>query len=233
MAFPKTLTVSIMAMVCAGALASPAAFAKGNGQGNNQGARQAAAQPVALAAAEAEALLFMREEEKLARDVYITLYNQWKLPVFNNISRSEQQHTDRIKALLQTYGLADPVANDAVGVFTNPTLASLYAQLVAGGQTSMLEALKVGAFIEETDIADLQKAMAGTSRTDILMVYDNLMRGSRNHLRAFAGQIEMQGVAYTAQAMPQAEVDAIINSPNERGGQGAGNGRGQGRGMGR
>jgi hypothetical protein len=97
----------------------------------------------------------------------------------------------------------------------------------------MLEALKVGAFIEETDIADLQKAMAGTSRPDILMVYDNLMRGSRNHLRAFAGQIEMQGVAYTAQAMPQAEVDAIINSPNERGGQGAGNGRGQGRGMGR
>ena len=38
----------------------------------------------ALSDAEAATLVFMREEEKLARDVYITLYDQWEHPVFNN-----------------------------------------------------------------------------------------------------------------------------------------------------
>lgn len=229
MHFPDTKTVmaSIVALACVSMLAAPTVFAKGNAQGNVQAGQVAAP---TLTVTEAEALLFMREEEKLARDVYLTLYKQWKLPVFNTISGSEQQHTDRVKALLQTYRLADPVTNDTVGVFTNPQLAALYSQLVTAGQSSLLEALNVGAFIEETDIADLQKALAGTTRPDIATVYGNLMRGSRNHLRAFVGQIEAQGVAYTAQALPQAEVDAIINSPTERGQGGQGHGNRQGRG---
>ncbi len=142
--------------------------------------------------------------------------------------------TDKVKALLQTYRITDPVTNDTVGVFLNADLAALYAQLVARGQTSSLEALHVGALNEEVDIVDLQKSMSETTRPDILSTYDNLMRASRNHLRAFVGQIQSQGIAYVAQTMPQAEVDAIINSPNERGqgggGQGGGRGNGQGRG---
>ena len=228
MTLPKTLIAGMVAIACTGLLTTPATFAQGNGQA------VAPPQTEVLTVTENEALRFMREEEKLARDVYITLYNQWKLPVFNNISQSEQRHTDRVKALLQTYRLTDPVTNDTVGVFLNADLAALYAQLVARGQTSPLEALHVGALIEEVDIVDLQKSMSETTRSDVLSTYDNLMRGSRNHLRAFVGQIQAQGVTYVAQTMPQAEVDAIVNSPNERGqgggGHGGGNGNGQGRG---
>ncbi|QQZ29469.1 DUF2202 domain-containing protein [Thiothrix subterranea] len=224
MTFRKTLIAGMIAIACTGLLTTPT-FAKGNGQ------QQAQAQ--VLSAAETQSLRFMREEEKLARDAYISLYQQWQLPVFNNISQSEQQHTDKVKALLQTYRIADPVTNDAVGVFQNVDLAALYATLMARGQTSALDALYVGALIEEVDIVDLQKSMRETTRPDLLSTYDNLMRASRNHLRAFVGQIKSQGVTYVAQTMPQAEVDAIVNSPNERGGQGAGNGRGQGRGQGR
>ncbi|MGB5600636.1 MAG: DUF2202 domain-containing protein [Thiothrix litoralis] len=223
MTLPKTLIAGMVAIACTGLLTTPATFAKGNGQA------VAPPQTEVLTVIESEALRFMREEEKLARDVYITLYNQWKLPVFNNISQSEQRHTDRVKALLQTYRLTDPVTNDTVGVFLNADLAALYAQLVARGQTSSLEALHVGALIEEVDIVDLQKSMSETTRPDILSTYDNLMRGSRNHLRAFVGQIQAQGVTYVAQTMPQAEVDAIVNSPNERGQGGGGNGQGRGR----
>lgn len=225
MTLRKTLIAGMIAIACTGLLTTPT-FAKGNGQ-----QAQAAAQVQVLSAAETQSLRFMREEEKLARDAYISLYQQWQLPVFNNISQSEQQHTDRVKALLQTYRVADPVTNDAVGVFQNVDLAALYATLMARGQVSALDALYVGALIEEVDIVDLQKSMRETTRPDLLNTYDNLMRASRNHLRAFVKQIQSQGIAYVAQTMPQAEVDAIVNSQNERG-QGGG-GRGQGRRMGR
>lgn len=223
MTIQQSLIAGMVAIACAGIFAAPVSVAKGNGQGNTM-----LSNSQSLSRPEAEALAFMREEEKLARDVYITLYQQWGLPVFDNISRAEQQHTDKVKALLQTYGVADPVVNDTVGVFQNAQLLGLYTQLVAQGRKSPLDALYVGAFIEETDIADLQKALAGTTRTAITNVYNNLMKGSRNHLRAFVGQIKAQGINYVAQAMPQAEVDAIVASEFERGNANGGGGQGRG-----
>jgi Uncharacterized protein conserved in archaea len=185
---------------------------------------------------EREALQFMREEEKLARDVYLTLYSLWRLPVFSNIAASEQRHTDAVQGLLQTYGIPDPVTNDRVGVFTNPELSSLYADLIARGRKSAHDALQVGALIEETDIADLQNALSKTSQGDISRVYNNLMQASHRHLRAFTGQLQSRSGAYAAQVMPQTEVDAIIGGsayPNAGNVTRMGGGRrmGKGRGM--
>ncbi len=180
-----------------------------------------------LSATEADNLVFMREEEKLARDVYLTLYDQWLNPVFSNISRAEQRHMDTLAALLATHGLVDPVTDDSVGVFTNTDLAALYTDLTLRGQSSLLDALHVGALIEEIDILDLQEAIAAASHPDLIQVYENLMRGSRNHLRAFVRQIEMLAVAYEAQEMGQFEVDMILDSPLERGRPGGNGRRGQ------
>lgn len=217
----KTLIVGMIIMACGGMAYLPAVVAAGNGSG------VPVASFAALSPAESDMLVFMREEEKLARDVYKSLYQQWKLPVFNNIAASEQQHTSRVKMLLDKYGLVDPVVDDTVGAFTNTQLADLYVQLLARGKTSALAALQVGAFIEETDIADLQKAIKATTHPDIARIYGNLLKASRNHLRAFIKLIENQGVTYTAQALPQTELDAIADSPFERGN--AGGGRGNGR----
>lgn len=85
----------------------------------------------AITQAEKDGLLQMREEEKLARDVYTALYAQWQLPVFGNIIKSEQTHMDAVKNLLTTFGLPDPAANQPAGVFTNPELQALYDDLVA------------------------------------------------------------------------------------------------------
>ena len=63
-------------------------------------------------------LQLMREEEKLARDVYTVLYDKWRVNVFANISSSEQKHTDAILTLLTKYGLSDPVGGNVVGVFS-------------------------------------------------------------------------------------------------------------------
>ena len=75
-------------------------------------------QAVDLTDSEKYWLTYMREEEKLARDVYIFLYDKWGSQIFNNISVSEQTHMDAIKTLLDRYGIPDPVADKGPGVFT-------------------------------------------------------------------------------------------------------------------
>ncbi len=162
-------------------------------------------------------LIKMREEEKLARDVYKTLYNKWHFFIFDNISRSEQRHMDAIKTLLKKYNISDPVSNDKIGVFKDEKLQNLYEILVKNGEKSLVDALKVGATIEDLDIYDLKKLINGTDNQDIKMVYQNLMKGSRNHLRGFVYQLKLKGDVYKAQYLSQNEVDKILNSPMERG----------------
>jgi hypothetical protein len=170
-----------------------------------------------LTADEITSLMWMREEEKLAHDVYVALYSQWNVNVFTNIATSEQTHTDAVLALLNKYELTDPVGNNAVGVFSDTTLQSLYTQLVTQGSTSTLDAFIVGATIEDLDIFDLNEWAGQVDNQDITYVYQNLTKGSRNHMRSFYGQVTNAGGTYTAQYISQAELDAIINSPKESG----------------
>lgn len=171
-----------------------------------------------LSTTEADALVFMREEEKLARDVYQLLYAQWGQKVFNNIAASEQQHMDAVALLLTRYSLPDPAAGAATGVFKDPAMQQMFNTLMAQGQTSLIAALTVGATIEDLDIQDLQVRIAATDNADIALVFGELVRGSRNHMRAFISQLSKQGASYTPQYITQAEFDAIINSPKETGG---------------
>ena len=163
----------------------------------------------------------MREEQKLARDVYRAMFDLWEVPAFFRISESEQRHMGALGRLIARYDLQDPVVDDTEGVFTNPVFVELYGQLVEAGSASMVDALKVGALIEELDIVDLREALARTDHADLQRVYENLMRGSRNHLRAFAALITAAGETYDAQHLTQEDFDEIAASPSERG-----NGRG-------
>ncbi|NTW28082.1 MAG: DUF2202 domain-containing protein [Coriobacteriia bacterium] len=134
-------------------------------------------------------LAFMREEERLAHDVYTVLALKWGTPVFTNIAASEQQHTDTMAALLSRYGVADPAAGEAAGVYAYPALQELYNQLVAKGSTSVTAAFEVGKTIEEVDIADLDERIARNDEADVLAAFKNLRAGSENHLRAFNNQL--------------------------------------------
>jgi hypothetical protein len=204
----------------------------GNGNGGNRNGTDTSVLEIPasdLSAEESEALLFMREEEKLARDVYNTLYEIWGQPTFTNIAASEQAHMDEVKLLLDRYGLTDPALEP--GSFTDPSLAALYEQLVAQGSTSLADALKVGAAIEEIDILDLQERLAQTDNADIQQVFNNLMSGSYNHLNAFVGILSMQtGETYVPQYLSTEAYAAIVTGKTDNGNQGAsGNGQaGQG-----
>lgn len=162
-------------------------------------------------------LTFIRQEEKLARDVYLALSEKWGLPIFSNISRSEQQHMDVMASLLSRYRLADPVAGAGRGVFVDPLLQGLYVDLVARGQTSLVEALKVGADIEDLDIVDIRTRLGSSPPRDVVNSYQNLMKASRNHLRNFVGQLTGMGGTYTPTYLTLEEYQQIISTPNERG----------------
>ncbi len=180
---------------------------------------------------EAADLLHMREEEKLARDVYLALYDKWQLPVFQNIARAEQMHMDAIGNLIAGFGLDDPVAQtqDQRGVFVNADLQNLYNQLVSQGSASEVDALKVGATIEDLDIKDLDDALARTENDSVVTVFQNLKRGSEAHMRAFVSNLRARGADYSpqyisAEAFQQILEGSMGHGQGAAGGQGCGNG---------
>jgi hypothetical protein len=164
--------------------------------------------------------------------VYNVLYATWGSTTFQNIAASEQSHINAIKNLLVVYGLSDPSSSQA-GVFTNPDLQALYDQLIVRGSQSLAEAFKVGGAIEEIDILDLQERLAQMDNTDIQQVFNNLLKGSSNHLRAFVNALSMQtGEVYQPQYMSAEAYQAIVSTTtggygNAGGSQGS-SGGGQG-----
>lgn len=168
-----------------------------------------------LTAVEQEDILTLREEEKLARDVYLYSYDKYGTTIFNNIATSEQRHMDKMLALINTYQLEDPALPNR-GEFNNTTLQTLYNNLTAQADISEIEALKVGATIEDLDIKDIEDFENRTDNTRILNVYEKLKCGSRNHMRAYYGQLELNNVIYTPQFITAVELAEIISSPNEQ-----------------
>ncbi len=172
-------------------------------------------QPPAFDEEIVEGLIWMREEEKLARDVYQALSELWNLRIFDNIAASEQMHTDAVADLLERYDIPDPMANDLAGVFQNQTMQALYDDFVERGSESVVDALVVGATIEDLDIVDLRQRRSGIAAID--QVYGNLERGSRNHIRAFVSALERRGAEYVPGYLTVEEYQAIVTSARERG----------------
>lgn len=155
---------------------------------------------------------YLREEEKLARDVYLFLYEKFPLRPFANISKSEQTHMDAMKYLIDLYELDDPAANKAEGEFTNSELQELYDELITKGSLNEVEALKVGAYIEEVDILDLMEQLELTEGHDEMnRIYSNLCRASENHLRAFVRVLDRYSVDYTPVILSEEHFKEIIN----------------------
>ncbi|MGV6859634.1 MAG: DUF2202 domain-containing protein [bacterium] len=170
-----------------------------------------------ISAAEEAGLYFMREEEKLAHDVYSKLYDQEGQKVFDNIANSESTHTEAVKSLIDRYQLTDPVGSNDEGVFSDPVLQGLYDALIAQGSASLVDALLVGAAIEEIDIIDIEsRKLEIVDNEDIVLVYDNLIKGSRNHLRAFVSNLENQGIQYTPQYLDQKVYNDVISGGLEQ-----------------
>lgn len=179
--------VRLVAAAACGLFLSGMLLAQGGpgGRGFGPGPSNGATAVGAPSADEVKLLQFMREEEKMARDIYQALGEKWELVIFSNITRSEQRHFESVGALLERYGIEDPSKDMGPGQFRNPELTALYGQLMTKGALSAKDALEVGVAVEKADIADLERALPAVTKTDIKRVFSNLLRGSLNHLDAF------------------------------------------------
>lgn len=173
----------------------------------------------ALSDVEKEALVFMMEEEKLARDVYLKMGKTYDLRIFSNITVAETRHMESVRCLINKYGLENPVKEDNEGVFVNQDLQNLYDSLVIRGAIDLTEALRVGATIEDVDIYDLVTLMENEAvdNEDVIAVFESLTKGSRNHLRAFVRNLDRNEASYEAQYISEDMYTTIIEGEQERG----------------
>ena len=168
-----------------------------------------------LSDVEKEGLLFTREEEKLARDVYIAMAAKWGSRVFTNIAAAEQSHMDAVAFLLERYELADPAEGNGPGVFSNERLQALYVSLVERGAVSLVDAIVVGATIEDLDLADIEQLLEDADNVDVDTLMQNLAKGSRNHLRSYVALLAAAGATYAPVYLDAAEYQEIVTTPRE------------------
>ncbi len=171
----------------------------------------ATATAATLTSREKEGMLFIWEEEKAARDLYMSLYDKNNLTIFMNLVRSEQSHMDQAKAIIDKYGLTIP-GNDEQGVFPNQTLQKIHDDLLAEGLRSDQDALKVAAAFEEISIMDLEKEISATKTEDIRVVYQGLLAGSRKHLRSYVADLQGRGIQYAPKYLSKSEFEETIKA---------------------
>ena len=191
----RTIKLFAAALVIASVALSPIAFAGKNAQAGANRPTTPATALAPLTEDEISTLLWMREEEKVARDVYIAMNEKWNAKIFARIAASEQKHCDAIAKKLARYGIEDPTPTE-IGEFSVAELQAMYDTLMVQGNVSYLEALKVGVAIEEEDIEDLEAAIEETDAVPLEITYVHLLNGSENHLASFITVLEREGFVY-------------------------------------
>ncbi|MEN2282254.1 DUF2202 domain-containing protein [Algoriphagus sp. SE2] len=167
-----------------------------------------------LTEADQTTLLYMREEEKLAHDIYINAFDKYGVLAFQNIATSETKHIEAVLNAMNRYQVTDPLNGSTdVGEFTIPEIQDLYLQLLEKVNESQNEALLVGLLIEDLDIYDLENAIAETNNTTLSFLYENLKCGSMNHMRSFESLASLSSLIYTPIYISQSEYESIISSP--------------------
>lgn len=164
---------------------------------------------------EIENLQFLKEEEKLARDVYLFSYDLYGQNIFKNISNSEQSHMNSVSVIMEKYGIKD-LSFDERGKFSNLELQQLYDDLVDLSKISLENALTVGATVEDLDINDLNNFISNADHQDMIEMYQLLNCGSRNHLRAYTNNLESLDLTYDPQFISVEEYDMILSSSGEK-----------------
>lgn len=137
-----------------------------------------------LSAAEKATLLRMADEERMARDLYTAIAEKYPdATQFSRVTASEQQHYDRLLALLGRYDLPAPSA--VAGTYDDTEVQRLYDGWLAQAQQSRDEAYRAAIALEQTDIRDLQAAIDESDNADLDQVYGRLLAASQQHEQAF------------------------------------------------
>ena len=155
-------------------------------------------------------LAYMWNEEKLAKDIYLALYDMWGQQTFYNIAtRSETRHEEAVESLVQKYDInitnlenyeihysEEELRALAPGEYSVPEVQELYDTLYAKGSQSLQDALEVGCMVEVTDVNDLNEDIEiAEGAEDLVLVFGFLRSGSYNHYWAFDRALKNIGVS--------------------------------------
>jgi len=162
-------------------------------------------------------LVSLYEEEILAHDLYVTFGKQWpEVRPFQNIQRSEQMHREAMSGVLKSNRV--PLPRSVSGrKFATSELNDLFDKLRDQGSKSEVAALRAGALIEETDIADLRKMQAVSKSDSDKAVFANLEAASGNHFRAFVRNLEARGGKYAPSVLSPADANKILAASSSGG----------------
>jgi len=158
---------------------------------------------------EKASVLYAREQQKLARDLYQVLGAKWSAVILQSTAHAEQKHMDTVKSLIDGLKLTDP-AQPAAGQFTDPMFQKLYGQLLDRGSVSLVEALRAAAYMEEMEIRDTRGFVEDANRLDIIRGLGSITTGEPTHLRVFVAELKKQGVDYQPQLLSQSDYDRIM-----------------------
>jgi len=198
----RSFLASLAAIGLAACTPEDTVSSHGNGEGLSQ-------YPVeSLNEAEEAGILQLREEEKLARDVYTLLEEKWGLSAFSQIKPSEQKHMDAVAKLINRYDLLDP-AQESIGIFENQKISSLFETLMTKGEQSEVDALQVGMTVEDVDIYDIDEILSKNDNQDIQVVFTNLRNGSIKHLQRFYTDLKTLGRTYEPPYISQELFDQL------------------------
>ena len=216
----KNITIKILLLTTFLGLGTQS-FAQMNGYGKNQQKQEmehdshtvdfTSLEKGILTQEEIDALIHMREEEKLARDIYTVLGETTPSAVFKNIPRSEQTHMDAFDQLLDRYEIPDPVVDESsIGTFTDPFFTNLFIELKEKGQQSDKDAFEVGAMVEDLNMANLIKYGQATDKPDLKLAYDTLLKQSKNHMSAFIGQLDRLGYEFEPEYITSEQLSIAV-----------------------
>lgn len=218
----KSITIKILLLVIFLGLGSHS-FAQMNAQEKNQEMKHdshtvdfTSLKKGILTQDEIDALIYMREEEKLARDIYTVLGETTPSSVFKNISRSEQTHMDAFDQLLDRYEVPDPVVDESViGTFTDPFFTNLFIELKEKGQQSDKDAFEVGAMVEDLNMANLIKYSEATDKPDLKLAYNALLTQSKNHMSGFVRQLDRLGYEFEPEYITSEQLSIAVADGKE------------------
>ena len=126
-----------------------------------------------------EMLIYAIQDEYLARAEYELIMNEFgEQRPFSNIIRSEEYHIELLKPLFEKYNVSIPEDNSREYVVLPEDIKA---------------ALKTGVKAEVENIAMYEKFLEENIPDDIANVFEELKRGSENHLRAFENGLERNG----------------------------------------
>jgi|GEM_PF-6267520 len=168
-----------------------------------------------ISAVEETALLKAWQDQKISRDLYQAFNEIWPSRIYENLLSDARYHMDFLHILLGKFGI--PVPQDIPGLFTDQEAQNLFDLLLDAGNVSAVEAFGQGAAIEDMIIDNLQIVLTQTDNLEIRLIYQNLLKSARNHLRLFANELSRAGIDYNPQYVSYDDFAAIIAAPVETG----------------